>query len=412
LLHFLYYIKRSGTAWLACLLCCCYLTANAQYFDMDSTRHATIPFKLVRNLVVIQLKINNKGHFNFVLDTGVGFMLITEPSLADSIHIINKRTIKISGFGEGKDFEAYTTPPLKVEIPGLVSHNVTASILKKDLFNLSNYAGMQIDGLLGYEFFSRLAVRVNFSDSTINVADPKDMRFFKRGTRIPISIQDRKPYFTTKIVYADGTEKSSKLIIDLGAGHFISMENVENKTRFEKKSIRANLGMGIKGLITGSLSRITEVDLGKYKMRHLIAAFPDSDTRSLTIKRDGNLGMGLLKKFDIIFDYPDSVMYLRPNADFKTPAEHDMSGLSYYSAGDDYNHVIINKVDQDSPADNIGLEEGDELVSINFRPVTKMSLQQIDNLFKSSDGHVLVLVIYRAEDKQYYRLPLILKRRI
>jgi C-terminal processing protease CtpA/Prc len=147
-------------------------------------------------------------------------------------------------------------------------------------------------------------------------------------------------------------------------------------------------------------------------MKNMIAAFPDSDTRSLTIKRDGNLGIGLLKKFDIIFDYPDSVIYLRPDADFKTRAEHDMSGLSYYSAGDDYSHIIINKVDPDSPADNIGIEEGDELVSINFKPVTKMSLQQIDNIFKSSDGHVLLLVIYRASDKQYYRLPITLKRRI
>jgi len=379
---------------------------------MDNTRRETIPFKLVRNLVVIQLKINNKGYFNFVLDTGVGFMLITEPSLVDSINIINKRTVKISGFGEGRDFEAYITAPLKVEIPGLVSHNVTAAILKKDLFSLSNYAGIQIDGLLGYEFFSRLAVRVNFSDSTIKVTTPKNMRFFRKGTRIPISIKDGKPYFTTKIVYADGTEKDSKLIIDLGAGHFISKENVKNKTQLQKKSITSNLGMGIKGLITGSLSRIAEVDLGKYKMKNVIAAFPDSGTRSLTVTRDGNLGIALLKKFDIIFDYPDSVIYLKPDVDFKTPAEHDMSGLSYYSAGNDYSHIIINKIDPDSPADNIGLEEGDELVSINFKEVTKMSLQQIDNIFKSSDGRVLLLVIYRASDKQYYRLPITLKRRI
>jgi hypothetical protein len=50
-----------------------------------------------------------KGPFNFILDTGVGLMLITEPKMIDSINIKSSRTIKISGLGEKTDFEALVT---------------------------------------------------------------------------------------------------------------------------------------------------------------------------------------------------------------------------------------------------------------------------------------------------------------
>src|SRR5476651_1612094 len=97
------------------LFCCCFVTAKGQYFSLDSNRsRVSMPFKFIRNLVIIQLRINNQGPFNFVLDSGVGQMLITEPSLVDSIKIESKRTVKITGFGEGEDYEAYLTTPLSV----------------------------------------------------------------------------------------------------------------------------------------------------------------------------------------------------------------------------------------------------------------------------------------------------------
>jgi hypothetical protein len=406
-------IKRYCIAGLTGILCCFCLSANAQYFTLDGGRSKTIPFELVRNLIVIKVNINNKGPYNFALDTGVGFMLITDPSLLDSINIPNKRSIKINGFGDGPGFEAFLTPELKVDIDGLISNNVSAAIFKKDAFGLSNYSGRPIHGLIGYEFFSRLAVKISFSDSTMRVSLPQHMRFYRRATKIPISIEDKKPYFTTKVVFADGSEKQSKLIVDLGAGHFISLENVVNKATIQKRFITANLGMGINGLISGTVSRIKEVELGSYKVKNVIAAFPEdtSRTRALAVPRDGNLGIGLLKKFDLIIDYPDSLIYLKPGPNYRKNEEHDMSGLVYFAdVLDDLQHIIIYQVDPGSAGEAAGLQPDDEIVAINFKPVSPLSMQQIDELFKSSDGRMLILGIFR--NKKYLNVMLTLKRRI
>jgi hypothetical protein len=87
-------------------------------------------------------------------------------------------------------------------------------------------------------FLARLAVKISFTDSTMQrIVTPRICDFIGELPKIPISIEDKKPYFTTKVVFADGSEKQSKLIVDLGAGHFISMENIANKNYHPKKYI-------------------------------------------------------------------------------------------------------------------------------------------------------------------------------
>jgi hypothetical protein len=394
------------------LLCCSCKCANAQYFDLQGSRkHVNVPFRIVRDMVVIQLKINNKGPFNFILDTGVGLMLITDPKLVDSINISNKRTIKIAGLGEGEDYEAYVTSSLKIDIPGLISYDVAAAILKKDHFGLSNYAGIPIHGLLGYEFFNNLAVKIDFSDSTLTVWRPKDIRLFRKGNKVPISIENRKPYIQVKVTFPDGTKTNNKLVLDIGAGHPLSLENIIKTHGLPEKFVAANLGVGLTGPIEGVISRVKEVEFGRFKLKNVITSFPvEKLNAEISVKRDGNLGMGILKRFTLIFDYPDSVLYLKSSPNFNAPFEHDMSGLEYYSTGDAYNHVIISRVEPGSAADGIGLEKDDEILGINFKPVTEMSLEEIDALFKSQDDRSLLLEIYH--DKKKDMVIMTLKRRI
>ncbi|HEY5326801.1 MAG TPA: pepsin/retropepsin-like aspartic protease family protein, partial [Mucilaginibacter sp.] len=295
-------------------LCCRSLPARAQYFDLEGSRkHVTIPFRMIRDMVIIRLNINGKGPFNFILDTGVGLMLITDPKLVDAISFSNKRTITISGLGKGEAYEAYVTSALNVDIPGLVSYDVGAAILKTDHFGLSNFAGMPIHGLLGYEFFSNLAVKIDFNDSTITVSKPKDTRFFRKVNKIPISIEDRKPYIQAKITFPNGIKTNDKLILDLGAGHPLLLENIIQKQGLPKKFIAANLGVGLTGPIDGFISRVNEIDLGRFKIKNVVTSFPVDEHQSVsTEKRDGNLGIGILKRFTLIIDYPDSALYLNP----------------------------------------------------------------------------------------------------
>lgn len=397
---------------LFCLLSSCFLNASAQYFDLGRhTRHVTMPFRIIRNMIVIKVTINGKGPFNFILDTGVGMMIITDPSLVDSIRIASKRVIRIPGLGEGDDAEAYVTSPLNVEVAGLTSNDVSAAILKKDHFELSNYAGIPIHGLLGYEFFSNLAVKIDFNDSTLYVCRPKDLHRFGKSFRVPLSIEERKPYVHAAVTYPNGRQEDCKLVVDIGAGHPVSLEKLIKVNGLPSKYIPANLGVGLNGPISGYICRIKAIKLGKFTLNDVLASFPDSTEKIITsVPRDGNLGIGILKRYTVIFDYADSAMYLKPNNLRDEPFEHDMSGLEYYATGDDYLHIVISRVEPGSAGDEIGLERGDEIMSINFRPVNKMSLEEIDAIFKSRDNRSLLLEVFH--DNRYDNVILTLKKRI
>ncbi|WP_169316170.1 aspartyl protease family protein [Mucilaginibacter paludis] len=372
-------------------------------------------FNFIRNMIVVPLTINDKGPYNFILDTGVDLMIITDPALVDSLNITNKRLIRVTGMGEGNDFEAYLTSALKVSMPNVIGEHISAAILKKDEFGLSNYAGINIHGLLGYEFFSSFSVRVNFMDSTITMASPRDMRLFKRGDKIQMSIEDHKPYITSRISISGKTpEKENKLILDLGAGHPLSLENLigENKG-LPEKFIASNLGISLTGPINGFLSRIDQIEIGKYRITNVITSFPDYDTvkkNLIAVKRNGNLGMEILKKFNLIIDYQNGILYLKPNLSFKDQFEHDMSGMEYFADGPGLTHIIINNVERGSAAAEIGLKKGDELVKINFVPVERMGIEQIDHVFRSRENRSVLLEVFH--DNIYEKFILTLKRRI
>jgi hypothetical protein len=403
-------------------LLCLYFTAcffyslqlKAQSFEIDKGKnHVTIPFRMVRNMIVIKLTINGKGPFNFILDTGVGLMIITDPSIVDSLNIIHTHIIKLRGLGQGDDLEAALSSPLDIRMHGIRSKDVGAAILKEDLLGLSNCAGMSIQGLLGYEFFSNMAVRINFLDSTLTVFRPSQIRRYAKGEKIPLAIENNKPYLQADVTMPDGTDKQCKLVMDIGAGHPLSLENYLNKGDFPCNFITANLGQGFNGPIDGCISRVPKITLGRFVVYNLLTSFPTKhpeNTGCSAVMRDGNMGLGLLKRFTMVIDYPDSVMYLKPFKPLKTPFEHDMSGLEYYAAGDGYKRVIIDRVEPGSAGDLIGLEKNDEIVSINLKPVATMSIEDIDDLFKSGNNRCILLVIFH--DKKYDHIILTLKRRI
>jgi hypothetical protein len=390
----------------------CSRQGYAQFFELTGGQNkVNVPFKVVRNMVIIKLKINNNGPYNFILDTGVGFMVITEPSLIDSLSIPDRRTIKLGGLGEGDDFDAYYTSTLNIEIPGINSVGVSAAIFKKDHFGLSNYAGVPIYGLLGYEFFSRLVVKINFSDSTLTAYRPGKMRVPKKYDALPLLIEGNKPFITTCVRFCDKTERDCKLIVDIGAGHPLSLDDDGSKRWPTDKSIAANLGMGLTGPISGDISRINQLNIGRYILTNVLSSFPARRYEPYTsAQRDGNLGIDVLKRFHLIFDYGKGLLYVKPRTSLKEAFERDMSGLEYYAGGDGLKHVVISRVEPGSASDDIGLARDDEIMSVNFKPVANMQLEELDQLFRSGDGRSLLLEIYH--EKIYTRVILTLKRRI
>lgn len=209
----------------------------------------------------------------------------------------------------------------------------------------------------------------------------------------------------------NGCPAEQKFIIDLGATHPLLLDNKDFHKESVQKAIAANIGMGLTGPIVGVLSRINEINLGKYSFKNVIASFPDTNHHiGYIVPRDGNLGLGILKKFSLVLDYNNAKMYLKANYRFKEPFEHDMSGLELYASGDDLKRIVISRVEPGSAGEEAGLVENDEITAVNLRSVGQLGIMDLDQMFKSKNDRSFVIEYRRKEI--FYSTVLTLKRRI
>ena len=155
--------------------------------------------------------------------------------------------------------------------------------------------------------------------------------------------------------------------------------------------------------------------LGKFELKQLIAAFPNYDDVGAKIRvsgRNGNLGNQILKRFEVVFDYSRNALYLKPSSAYRERFEHDMSGMEYVITGPDYKRLIVSRVEPDSPAELEGIEAGDEILSINLKPIRDYTVEEIDKLFKSGDDRSFLLHIQPKDSEKTRKVIFTLKRRI
>jgi hypothetical protein len=385
-------------------------------FENPRRRHMRLPFEFQRNLIIVQASLNGLGPYNFLLDTGVSTSLITDPGLAAPLKLRRGEVFRVSGVGEEAPLEAYLSDSVRVTMPGVVAPALSFLVLSSDVLNLSGYVGMPIHGILGYDVFRSFVLEVEPSAAELVLHAPSHYRppRGRRWTQVPLVLQRRKAYLTVPVSVSDSLALPLKLVLDTGAGHALSIEtNSDSRLRIPSERLRAQLGRGLSGAINGYLGRVRGMQLGRYHLSTLLTSFPDSTNGALRadVPRNGNIGFELLKRFDLVIDYPHQTLLLKPNRLFRDPFEHDMCGIELLATGPNYRRYLIQKIHPGSPAARAGLQPDDELLAINLLPASNISLTEVSRILHSADGRVLFLLLRRA-DGELYTTRLRLKRQI
>jgi len=374
---------------------------NALYFK----RHygfTVIPFKLVNNLMIISLSLNKSDTMNFILDTGVKTALLIGLQTGDSLQLKYARKIKIKGLGEGDDVEAIHSFGNRIELKGVYGLNQDILILLKDVFFFSSKLGMRIHGIIGHDVFKNFVVEINYERREITLKEHRKFKPNKRDKLLKISIEEGKPYLEAIISMSDGTALKTKLIIDTGASHALSLDILSNDSiKLPLKVREAYLGRGLNGDIRGKIGRMSSINIGGYELNNLLTSFPDSSSMRHTVlisRRNGNVGAEILKRFHLTFDYLNQRMLIRPNNNFKKPFSYNMSGIELMTPVPGLPIFSISDIDDDSPAERAGLRKGDQLLYLNNKIAFQYTLNDIISLFQSKAGKKITLVVQRNQE--------------
>ena len=372
-------------------------------FFLEGKRKVTrIPFEFHSNLIVVPVQINGSDTLHFILDTGVSTTLITDPKALSQQHLQLTRPVVLSGAGEGQAVSAHVALDNSLSMLRMKANHQNLLILDEDFLHLSEYVGVPVHGIFGYEIFNNFVVTIDFNRKELILEKPDRYKYRKhKGDKYPISIEDTKPFTDAVALFADGREHPIRVIIDTGAGHALFLDKTkDNIIPLPEKVIRTQLGRGLNGVINGSLGRIERIKFGRFELDNIVASFPDSASFGAKLpdreERQGNVGCELLRRFKVTMNYQDNYMVLKPvKRRLREAFEHDMSGLEVVAAGAKLRDYFVRAVAKESPAQRAGLAEGDQILFVNDRAAADISISEIYKMLQKGDGREVELLIKR-----------------
>ena len=367
----------------------------------DGRTKVQIPIEISNNLVVVPVVLNGALPLKFILDTGVRTSILTQKSFTDILNLPYSRKYTISGPGGEKLVDAYITNNVSLELPGVIGRGHALLVLEEDYLELRNYMGTDVHGILGYELFSRFIVKIDYEKKVLTLMSPQRFKPGRNYDAIPIRIEDTKPYVTTPVVLADGSQITAKLLMDSGASHGLMLDpSSDDRIKLPAKTIDSVIGRGLGGVITGKVGRVADLQLGRFHLPNAISNFPDPNSYFDSLKtgrtqRDGSIGGEVLSRFTVVFNFSKEIVYLKRNHAFKKNFHYNLSGITVKAKGVRLNVFEVTEVRKQSVADQVGIVAGDNILSINGLMANQIDLNMINAFFTQKSGKRISLLIDR-----------------
>ena len=341
---------------------------------------------LTGGVVIIRATVGDKpDSLNFVLDTGSGGISL-DSSTVDYLQlppVESERTIRgIAGIRKVKFVRNLT-----LHLPGLDVQNLDFHI--NDYEILTNVYGVRIDGIIGYSFFSRYIVKINYDINMLEVWRQGAIKYPRQGylmkpliSSIPIMNATIKDAFSV-----DGN-----FYFDTGAGLCLLMsEDFANDKKVIKKGRKMTLTQaeGLGGKKTMFVTTVKQVKFGPFKFRKVPAhIFKDEFNVTAYPVLGGLLGNDLFRRFNLVLNYATKEIHLLPNSHYSDEFDYSYTGMGIYFINGD---IVVEDVLAGSPAEKAGLQIGDKILAVNKNFTN--NIQVYKNMLQTPGSKLNVIII-------------------
>lgn len=363
---------------------------------MDSTN---LKFTLNVHHIYVPVYVNGSGPFMFILDSGAGMSMV-EKKVADSLGLKDAGNLPAVGVG-GVDVGNF------VKIDSLRLGNLTLLDFAAGALDLTFGGQMSIepiDGILGYDLFSRLVVDVNYPGEMLSVFDP-EANIYKGGAdTVDCEIETNHPVVNC---YVNDTVPG-RFRFDTGSQNFLDLNTPYVEEYDLLSTVEKELGkfpmLGIGGTSETTLAILKSFTIGKTRLDNVITGFSNVETGIFAAENiDGNVGGGILKLFDIGFDYPNNKIYLTKSPDAEIEQGLVTTGIIIDEKDGNFN---VYKILNGTPAEESGLKNGDKIIAVNGTSVEGKKMQEVYDLLNGEEGDTITVQAERDGKKSEYSLTL------
>ncbi len=412
----------------------------------EGEKRIKIKAEVVNNLVIIPVTVNDI-ELSFLLDTGVRSTILFGIDADYGLKLNNQSTVWLTGAGDGEPTEAIKSTHNIISIGESTAIDQSIYYIPDSENNFSPRLGFPVHGIIGYELLKDFIVEVDYQKKYVKLHDRDHFKHksYRSVAKMPLELIAGKPYVNLALMTEAEDNVYTKLLLDSGSGDALWLfQNKEKGIKVSENSFADYLGLGLSGEVTGRRARLPQLQLGDYILEEVNVAYPDSTSLSYLRGmnfRNGSLGSEILKRFKVVLDYDNKMMYLKKNKYFDEPFRYDRSGLVIQHSGfelvaDIDNRIANNQkksgsgemnwadggsrtsiflenntiqfpqfklkpnyeiaaIREDSPGAEAGLSVGDKLIKVNGRAVANLKLEEITRFFYREEGSVLKLQVDR-----------------
>ncbi|MEO7049717.1 MAG: aspartyl protease family protein [Ferruginibacter sp.] len=375
------------------LLCGTCVSAQEILTPPESKFITKFPFKMYSGgVMIVRAQFENvKDSLNFILDTGSGGISLDSSTCAE-FNIASKATdTTITGIGGVRKVNFVFNKTLY--FPGLSVNRLNFHVNDYDL--LSSVYGEKIDGIIGYSFFRRYIVKINFDSLEIEVYSPGKINYPKGGTLLhPIFTSLPIQYLQIK----DRKRLDYNFYFDTGAGLcFLLSEKfaTDSAVLLKKRKPVYTQAQGMAGRSQMRLTVMKEVKIGPYRFRKVPTYIYNDEFNVTSFPFSGGLvGNELLKRFNIVLNYGQREIHLLPNSHFNETFDYAYTGLGiYYNDG----KIVVEDIIPNSPADICGFKIDDQVIGVagNF----SNNIQVYKNLLQVVNEKIKIVIKRNGELK-------------
>jgi predicted aspartyl protease len=355
----------------------------------NGATHTRVPFELINNHIYIRASIDGQP-VRVIVDTG-GLNMLT-PAAAKRLGIATEGKMAASGAGDAKVDLAFGRGK-QLAVGDVTLADPMFFVI--DTGKLAEIEGEEADGLVGYELFSRLAVRIDYHAHELTLTTPKAFAPPEGATAVPFVMSDRTPIIQGAI---DGVP--GRFWIDTGSR--VSLTTMAKFTRDHdlvakyKPAFETVTGWGVGGATRSSPVRFHEVKLGDVTVREVVGDLFTGDKGSFADPDSaGNIGGGILHRFVVTFDYGAKRMYLEPAKSAEAREVYDRGGMFLRRDGD---AIAVISVVPRGPAEAAGVRADDRITTIDGAPVRSKSLAEWRGRLRDAPGTKVKLHVERLGD--------------
>lgn len=361
-----------------------------------------LPFKYIQSFIIVDLKMEHLIPLNLIFDTGAEHTILFDRTWTDIFSNPYQRDIKIIGSDLQVELPAMLSVPRKLVFSDLFQRISPVIVLKEKSTNISQVIGVPIHGILSAALFSDFVIEIDYKNRNIYL-HPRPYEVNVEFTVLDLHMQNNRPFLNSGLMSNNNSKNSKLLLLDTGASLSLLLYRDSSSTmELPNKMIPGFLGSGLGGLITGYVGKINYFELDSFKIPEVITHFMEIDqnaTSSSGLSKSGLIGNQILDRFHLIIDYAKSKLYLKPNKNFNKKISYDKSGLMIISGGSKLKSYYVANVTPDSPADEIGIQPNDQILSVNGISVVFLSLNKIQKILQKEDGKRIKLKLKRGKKK-------------